>query len=221
MDTCEWCQGPAIRGRFPNTVKRFCSTRCNEAHYFASSYVGHDYPVIPCAWCKTEFKPWNKNQRFCSKVCNGRGAYRERVGFPEPWPCNWCGTVFDPNTFRRARPGRMRFCSPFCRTKAVVLSSYNVTGERLFKMLADQGGECATGCGTPLSLMVPRGHPEAVQVDHDHGCCPEGAKSCGECIRGLLCPPCNQSLGWLESGGADPLIRLRAIESYISVKEYT
>lgn len=33
-------------------------------------------------------------------------------------------------------------------------------------------------------------------VDHDHSCCP-GKVSCGKCVRGLVCSPCNKFLGHL------------------------
>jgi hypothetical protein len=61
--------------------------------------------------------------------------------------------------------------------------------------LATQGGVCAI-CGTP----PPEGR--RLYVDHDHTCCPTLQKStdrtCGNCVRGLLCSPCNVSLGHLE-----------------------
>ncbi len=46
-----------------------------------------------------------------------------------------------------------------------------------------QDNKCA-GCGTP----------DPTHVDHDHACCP-GKRSCGKCVRGLLCRQCNIGLG--------------------------
>ena len=34
-------------------------------------------------------------------------------------------------------------------------------------------------------------------VDHDHQCCPGDKKTCGNCVRGLLCHQCNIALGLL------------------------
>jgi len=197
-------------------AQRYCSTKCYQADYHAQRYVGKGYLPTKCAWCSGEFTPTNKTQRFCSKKCNAQGTYRERVGFPEPIPCSWCGKRFNPMTHKRGQ--QMRFCDEFCRSKAPTLTSYNVTGEHLFRMLADQGGRCAAGCGTTISLMVKRGDPEMTHIDHDHRCCSEGYRSCGECIRGLLCVPCNQTLGWLETETGqmvDPVDRCFGLAAYL------
>lgn len=64
---------------------------------------------------------------------------------------------------------------------------YNITPARYFEMLDRQGGVCAI-CDSP----PPEG--KRLYVDHDHACCP-GERSCGECVRGLLCFGCNTLLG--------------------------
>ncbi|MEU0663871.1 endonuclease VII domain-containing protein [Streptomyces lavendulocolor] len=51
-----------------------------------------------------------------------------------------------------------------------------------------RGGTCAI-CGRP------DGEGRALSVDHDHGCCPEGDRTCGKCVRGLVCGACNHGLG--------------------------
>lgn len=66
--------------------------------------------------------------------------------------------------------------------------SYNITWSEREQMLADQGGVCAI-CKSP----DPKG-PDW-HMDHGHSCCPEKAKSCGECLRGLLCGRCNVGIG--------------------------
>lgn len=47
------------------------------------------------------------------------------------------------------------------------------------------------------------GSAENLHVDHDHVCCPAGSspRSCGRCVRGVLCHGCNTALGLL---GEDP-----------------
>jgi len=73
-------------------------------------------------------------------------------------------------------------------------------------LLLKQGGKCAI-CGTtdPGDVRAGRFH-----IDHDHACCP-GSRSCGECVRGLLCRGCNTALG---NFGDDP-DRLLAAAAYL------
>lgn len=68
---------------------------------------------------------------------------------------------------------------------------YGVTREDFENLLAAQGGRCGI-CGTddPGRTWC---------VDHDHSCCPTKAKSCGKCVRGILCFVCNVHLGWFEN----------------------
>jgi hypothetical protein len=66
-------------------------------------------------------------------------------------------------------------------------------------LLASQGGRCQL-CKRPAMEGERR-----LSVDHNHKCCP-GSASCGNCIRGLLCPDCNRGLGLFREDG-DALMR--------------
>ena len=81
-------------------------------------------------------------------------------------------------------------------------SRYGITEEEYNDILEAQNGGCAVCCSkTPGG--VGRFH-----VDHDHKCCPSG-KSCGMCVRGLLCSRCNTAAGLLQD---DPTIVLALLE---------
>jgi hypothetical protein len=74
---------------------------------------------------------------------------------------------------------------------------YGITQEQYLARLAKQGGVCA------LCRKKPSGkRRKSFCVDHDHACCPQNAKSCGECVRGLLCGFCNNMLGRFDDNPA-------------------
>jgi hypothetical protein len=59
--------------------------------------------------------------------------------------------------------------------------------------LAEQNGVCAI-CGKPESRKTPKSEVKSLAVDHNHRCC-SGHRSCGKCVRGLICENCNHALG--------------------------
>ncbi len=75
---------------------------------------------------------------------------------------------------------------------------YGITSENFDAKMASQDSKCAI-CGRPL--VRP-------SLDHDHACCPS-KKSCGKCIRGILCQGCNTIIGL---AGDSILILSNAIE---------
>jgi hypothetical protein len=72
---------------------------------------------------------------------------------------------------------------------------YGLTPEQYAALLEKQLGICAI-CGARPTREKP------LQIDHDHACCPQ-QKSCGRCVRGLLCKRCNTGIALLQD---DPQI---------------
>ena len=68
-------------------------------------------------------------------------------------------------------------CYKARRTRAALKSKYKLSHERMSEVEALTNCEA---CGRVATLSV----------DHDHACCP-GQMSCGRCIRGSICQPCN------------------------------
>lgn len=79
---------------------------------------------------------------------------------------------------------------------------YGIDAEELQDMLDQQDRSCGL-CNRGFSN-------NELFVDHDHDCCP-GQKTCGNCVRAILCRACNQGLGLL---GDSPEL-LRAAADYI------
>ena len=67
-------------------------------------------------------------------------------------------------------------------------TTYHIGWETYQEILNAQGGRCA------ICKTADPGGTGSWHVDHDHDCC-AGDRSCGECVRGLLCTRCNSGLG--------------------------
>lgn len=67
------------------------------------------------------------------------------------------------------------------------IKRYGIEVNQYLLLLNQQGGRCKV-CGRP-------GLGTSLVVDHDHKCCSDPGKSCGACVRGLLCTQCNIMLG--------------------------
>lgn len=79
--------------------------------------------------------------------------------------------------YKRRRVGSSR--------KWYLKSTYGITEEQYAALYATHDGGCWI-CEEKKDYFL--------HVDHNHKCCP-GTKSCGKCIRGLLCFKCNTALG--------------------------
>jgi hypothetical protein len=100
---------------------------------------------------------------------------------------------------------------PLMDRRGNLKAKFGLTLEDYDRMLAGQGGGCAI-CGT----AKPGGrHDTFFQVDHDHACCP-GKKSCGKCVRALLCAKCNLGLGAFDD---DPDRMMAAVAYLLSRRD--
>lgn len=72
------------------------------------------------------------------------------------------------------------------------LTRYGLTPGTFDKLLIGQGYACGM-------CLEPFEDGQIICIDHDHQCCPEEKKSCGRCVRGLLCLGCNRALGIIEA----------------------
>lgn len=79
-----------------------------------------------------------------------------------------------------------------CKLCTRLRYSYNMSFEQYTNLLILQDYRCA------ICLKHVDGLERDLCVDHDHRCCNVRARSCGSCVRGLLCTTCNQGIGLLQ-----------------------
>lgn len=94
----------------------------------------------------------------------------------KPVPAGRCATHYRAERERRRNDAHHR------RTQTV----YGLSPGEYDELKEFQGGKCAI-------CQRATGKTKRLAIDHDHDCCP-GKVSCGQCVRGALCAPCNSML---------------------------
>lgn len=124
------------------------------------------------------------------KICGDQFTEASRRGWV--WPsCPTCRALHYecercPALIPIASGRRTRRCAR-CERDRQLVSLYGITLDQLELIIEFQGGVCAI-CERPIDLSSAR-------VDHDHSCCSAGRRSCGGCVRGILCDGCNVGIG--------------------------
>ena len=95
--------------------------------------------------------------------------------------CIPCRKIINQNKreYRKRTPGK--------RKNEHLTYLYKITMAQYNEMLESQNGKCRI-------CKRKDDDGKMLSVDHDHECCP-GRRSCGKCIRGLLCQRCNLIIG--------------------------
>lgn len=106
----------------------------------------------------------------------------------------------------RAASARWAKRNPKKASQYTRLHKYGLTQGQYDDLIVAQDGRCAI-CGT-----TEPGGRGSWHIDHDHNCCPGDGKTCGQCVRGLLCVSCNWGLGHFKD---DPKVLLEAADYLI------
>lgn len=149
---------------------------------------GCSRPHYAAGYCNPHWRRWKRSGDPGSVEVNSPTP--GQCGFPEcdrPKSCKGlCATHY-------AQKQRGLSLAPISRQgrqplrDLILMRVYGINRARFDEMLAAQNNGCAVCGGVNAS-------GRDFHVDHDHSCC-EGTKSCGKCVRGLLCSRCNTGLG--------------------------
>lgn len=142
-----------------------------------------------------------------TKICSKCNKELDESQFGNKGQCKDCWNAY--KRAWRARTGHKEIKTPDQSRNDVLKSRYGLTIEQYNQILISQGGKCAACPARPVD------GGRRFHVDHDHACCP-GSKTCGLCVRGILCPSCNTTLGHAK----DDAERLKNLVKYLEARRF-
>jgi predicted Zn-ribbon and HTH transcriptional regulator len=165
--------------------------------------------------CQSHYARWKREGDSALGPLYSKGKYKiERAtrGLPEGMKrCADCEEEKFLDEFRVASPSTVRShpsithsakcsgCEYKNRRINIARRNFGEVGVELTLLILDGAG--CESCGRNDLKMA---------IDHDHRCCPT-IKTCGKCVRGILCSNCNTSAGLQ----GDSSSNLRALADYL------
>ncbi len=147
-------------------------------------------------WCLMHYTRWSKHGDVGDAARRFFEPPREAADGHQ-W-CMTCRAELPLKDFQRngmTVNGYARSCRDCARDRRVA-DDYGISPAMYRSLLDEQGGVCRI-CRKPETGRHQSGTLRRLAVDHDHKCCP-GKKSCGKCVRGLLCGRCNSAIGLID-----------------------
>jgi hypothetical protein len=153
-----------------------------------------------CTRCKQEkaLEEFNKRSRskdgidiYC-KTCRKSIQYysrkynKNKCSWNECDRPNWCDELCQMHFKRKLSGKPMDERKDHAQKYVKIKQRYKLDKETYDEMAKD-------GCYICGSI-------EFLNVDHDHACCSSHQRTCGKCVRGIVCASCNIHLGKLEKG---------------------
>lgn len=186
-----------------------CSIRGCDAPYLATGYCSTHYARKRQGWPDEDMALPIGTRRPRGRLCQAGGcarphsafgycsmhAQRLRTGVSMDSPVRILRSRADAAPDGHGKRACKHCLSPITTAQMVCASCKRARRHGLLnrldleRLLEQQAWRCAIG-DEPIDIR-------SAVVDHDHSCCP-GDHSCGKCIRGLLCKPCNAGIGMLQ-----------------------
>jgi len=164
--------------------RKYCSVSCRKKAHLLKKYGPPTEVECLLPECNKRFIRKNESNKFCSyehqKASVNKSEDRKKYYAIEGLTCSFY-MCDNPAT------GAAGEDWPLCYSHHNNVKTYNISAVTLTLM-------SLLGCNNPNCVYeISNKRGSRLVVDHDHSCCPRGG-SCGKCVRGLLCEPCNKVL---------------------------
>jgi len=165
---------------------RLCSVEGCGGRHKARGYCNRHY--LQVVWHGGEPTP---PRRYDTTV-------RDELGRKRCVSCETWRAESEFHKSKKCKDGYASTCSHCYRNQYTARYRHGLNDLEYSVLLDAQGGRCLCGADGPFV------------IDHDHSCCP-GQHGCKKCVRGIICQPCNKTLGFSRDNAA----LLRRLADYL------